>query len=157
MYITNTAVNFRPYQPGDEAAIRVLHDRALKAAGFFAIRYADKDLDSIQEEYLDRGGEFLVGVLNDEVVAMGAFRAGSSSDVAELKRMRVEPTLQGQGIGAQLLELLESKAQDRGYKTMILDTVEGSAGQQLYLRHGYQETRREHSDVAERVFYTKQL
>lgn len=153
----SSQILFRRFEAADITAVKRLHEQALKAAGVFDVRYADDDLDSIEAEYLDKNGEFLVGTTDGQVVAMGAFRACSEPDTAELKRMRVRPEFQGRGIGSQLLELLEFKARDRGYTSMILDTVIDTAGQRLYERHDYQETRRDYSAGAKRVFYRKQL
>ena len=42
----------------------------------------------VEDRYVNGGGEFLIGLLNNEVVAMGGYcRCAPSS--AELKRMRI--------------------------------------------------------------------
>jgi hypothetical protein len=50
----------------------------------------DDDLHEIEAAYLRSGGEFLVGVLDGKVVAMGTLRRISPGK-AEIKRMRVGP------------------------------------------------------------------
>jgi hypothetical protein len=56
----------------------------------------DDDLRSIRATYLERGGEFLVGLLDGEAVAMGALRRVSDT-VAEIRRMRVDTRVQPAG------------------------------------------------------------
>jgi hypothetical protein len=57
-----------------------LHYLALKAAGADILGEGpwDDDLRDIPSSYLDGSGDFLVGVINDEIVAMGALRTRSS-------------------------------------------------------------------------------
>jgi GNAT superfamily N-acetyltransferase len=80
------------------------------------------DLMDIEAVYLDTGGEFLVGLLGGEVVAVGGFKLRGHG-VAELKRMRVAKELQGQGIGSRLLAELERRARDCGITQLTLETA----------------------------------
>ena len=56
------------------------------------------DLLDIEGVYLAGDGEFLVGVCNEQVVAMGALRK-TSPGYAEIKRMRVAPAFRRRGFG----------------------------------------------------------
>jgi len=117
----------------------------------------DDDLDAIGETYLERGGEFLVGVDGQQIVAMGALRR-CDTDRAELKRMRVHPCVQRRGFGRRLLHSLEERALELGYRTLALDTtVQQQAARALYLNKGYRETGRGHAGSFELVFFEKQL
>jgi GNAT superfamily N-acetyltransferase len=92
--------------------------------------------------YLESGGEFLVGVLDGEVVAMGALRR-VPRDAAEIKRMRVRPGLQGRGFGQAMLDALHRRAAELGYSTLRLDTtVQQRADRHLYVKNGYREVGR---------------
>ncbi len=91
-----------------------------------------------------QGDEFWVGELDDKIVTMGAFKlSNDGAGAAELKRMRVLPEVQGQGIGSALLRLLENRARNCGYSSLILDTVEVTQAQKFYEHHGYHETHRQ--------------
>ena len=140
---TAEPLHIRRYQPGDKRAIRRLHDDALNEVGAHLGRGPwDDDLDEIGDVYLDGGGEFLVGVLNGEIVAMGALMR-ISPEKAELKRMRVRPGLQGQGYGQAMLDALHRRASELRYPTLRLDTtVQQLAAQRLYLKNGYREAGR---------------
>ena len=92
-------MHIRRYEPGDKRAVRRLHDDALNEVGaHLGSGPWDEDLDEIESVYLESGGEFLVGIRGGEVVAMGALRR-ISPNAAEVKRMRVKPSLQRRGYG----------------------------------------------------------
>lgn len=159
-------VQFRQYgRYEDPEPIRRLHRVALQAAGAYSDDPApDSDLLAPASYYSNWGGEFWVGDLDGQVVATGAFRlhltgATKKQDAgeAELKRMSVSPDLQSQGIGTALLNLLEARARQRGYTTLVLDTVVGTPAQGFYEQHGFQETRRQRSEKLELVYYKKEL
>ena len=102
----------------------------------------DSDLDAIESVYLRAGGEFFVGVLEGEVVAMGALRLDPDGR-AWITRMRVSPRLQGRGIGQTLLDSLHRRAAELGYGRLQLDTTVGqTAARRLYEKNGYRETGR---------------
>lgn len=134
----------RQYEPTDQEEVFALHKRASKAVGAY-IKSGDwdKDFDDIEGHYLKNKGEFLVGLLGKKIVAMGALR-NISPDIAELKRMRVDPQFQRQGFGQSILDALEKRAQALGYKMLQLDTmVKQTAARHLYEKNGYAELRRE--------------
>lgn len=147
-------LHIRRYEPEDRQAVRRLHDDALNGVGaHLGNGEWDDDLDEIETAYLESGGEFLVGVLDGKVVAMGALQRVSSGE-AKIKRMRVEPALQGRGYGQILLEALHRRATERGYSTLRLDTtVQQRAAQRLYLKNGYRETKRGTIGPFDCIFY----
>jgi GNAT superfamily N-acetyltransferase len=149
-------LHIRRYEPGDKRAVRRLHDDALNEVGaHMGSGPWDEDLDEIEDVYLGSGGEFLVGILEGEVVAMGALRR-LPSDAAEVKRMRVRPNLQGRGYGQAMLDALHRRAAELGYSTLRLDTtVQQLAARHLYLENGYREVRRGSIGPFECVFYEK--
>ena len=149
-------MHIRRYEPGDKHAIRRLHDDALNEVGaHLGTGPWDDDLDDIEGVYLESGGEFLVGILEGEVVAMGAIKR-ISPDAAEVKRMRVKPGLQGRGYGQTLLDDLHDRATDLGYTTLHLDTtVQQRAARDLYLKNGYREVGRGSIGPFACVFYER--
>ena len=96
-----------------------------------------------------------MGVLDGRVVAMGALRWVSPAE-AEIKRMRVQPVLQGRGYGQALLDALHRRAARLGYSTLRLDTaVRQRAARNLYERNGYREVRRGRIGPFDCVFYER--
>jgi ribosomal protein S18 acetylase RimI-like enzyme len=98
----------------------------------------------VEETYIDSGGDFLVGLLDDEIVAMGAFRppTGYLTDyfddlpktTAEVKRMRVDPGQQRRGYGQQIYDELERRAEKRGFTDLVLDTSPDWDGRDASMR-----------------------
>jgi GNAT superfamily N-acetyltransferase len=133
-----------------------LHNEALNEVGaHLGSGPWDDDLDDIEGVYLESGGEFLVGELEGEVVAMGAIRR-ISPDAAEVKRMRVRPGLQGRGFGQAMLDSLHRRAARIGYTTLHLDTtVQQRAARRLYLKNGYREVGRGSVGPFDCIYYKR--
>ena len=150
-------LQIRRYEPEDNGAIRRLHEFALRKAGAYIEEegWYDEDLDDIESFYLENGGEFLVGTIEDEVVAMGALRK-TGPGRAEVKRMRVAPDFQGRGFGKEMLAALERRAAELGYTTLHLDTaVQQRVARNLYETNGYREVRRGEMGGFLCIFYEK--
>ncbi len=117
----------------------------------------DLDLRDIEGEYLEGDGEFLVGVCEEQVVAMGALRK-ISRESAEIKRMRVAPAFRRREFGQKILDLLHYRAAELGYATLHLDTgINQRAARNLYEANGYRKTRRGMVGPVECVFYEKSV
>lgn len=154
---TNTLTpTLRRYEPGDREAVRNLHNEALHEVGaHLGDGPWDSDLDAIESVYLQAGGEFLVGIVEREIVAMGALRRDPDGR-AWITRMRVSPRLQGRGIGQTLLDALHGRAAELGHETLHLDTTVGQiAAQRLYERNGYRETGRGRVGPFECLYYER--
>ena len=150
------ALAIRRYEPADREAVRSLHDEALHDVGAHLGNGPwDIDLDDIESAYLRNGGEFLVGILGEKVVAMGALRRDPDGR-AWITRMRVAPNLQGLGIGQALLDALHRRAAELGHDTLHLDTTVGQvAARRLYERNGYRETGRGRVGPFECLYYER--
>ncbi len=150
-------MQLRRFEAGDARAVRELHDLALTEAGVHLGRGPwDEDLDSIPATYLD-DGEFLVGLCDGQLVAMGALRHVTEK-VAELKRMRVHPAFQRRGFGRLILTHLEHRARELGYGELRLDTtIMQTAAQHLYASAGYREVGRGQLGGQEVVYFAKSL
>lgn len=93
---------------------------------------------SLSEEQVSPGdGAFMVAYLDGLAVGCGAVRRLDAS-TAELKRMYVDPSVRGQGIGRALLEKLEREARLLGVKRVVLETGRRLApAVKLYQAMGY--------------------
>jgi GNAT superfamily N-acetyltransferase len=142
----------------DDARLRDLHERALcEVDAYVEAPVWDADLDAIEETYLDAGGEFLVGELDDEIVAMGALKPRDER-TAELTRMRVAPDHQQRGYGTRLLAELEACARELGYVRLVLDTTERQVGaRRLYEKSGYERVTETEWRGYTVLFYEKSL
>jgi ribosomal protein S18 acetylase RimI-like enzyme len=134
-------MEIRRYCHTDSDAIWELHILGLQHAGAYAGDGPwDDDLHHIDEVYLHNRGEFLVGVHEGRIIAMGAFRK-TDNERAEIKRMRVHPDFHGHGYGQMILQELEVQAIAMGYSILHLDTSTIQlAAQSLYRKNGFKET-----------------
>ena len=150
-------LDLRRFRPEDRPAVIDLQQIALRDAGAFAGRGAwDADLGEIEEVYL-KGGEFVVGFVDERLVAMGALKRLAPGQ-AEIKRMQVDPDYQRRGFGKAVLDYLEAAAAGLGISTLVLDTTAVQvAALAFYGKNGYRETGRRLHSQFELVFFAKQL
>ncbi len=150
--VRGEGLQIRRYESGDREAVWRLHNEALDEVGAHLGNGPwDDDLHEIEAASLKTGGEFLVGILDGRVVAMGALTPVSPGETG-VKHRRVEPALQGQ----TLFDALHRRAARLGYSTLRLDTaVRQRAARSLYERNGYREVRRGRIGPFDRVFYER--
>ena len=152
-------LKIRRYKSSDNPTVLKLHELGLAEIGSKPDykNYIDKDLREIEEVYLKQG-DFIVGEYEGKVVAMVAFKKVNEG-VAELKRMRVNPGYQSRGIGQALIEELEKRAKDLGFRKMILDSSPyWVKAQHFYKKNGYKEIRRGLNENKHRaIYYEKSL
>ena len=152
-------LTIRRYEKRDLQEVKTLHRIALESTGaYLESGKWDRDLDKIEDVYINPGGEFIVGLMNGKIITMGALKK-ISDDTAELKRMRVHPKFQKQGLGQKILDELHKIAHQKGFKKIFLNTsVKQVAAQRFYQKNGYKEVRRETKDwPLEVIFYEKSL
>ena len=110
------------------------------------------------------GGEYLVATSEGRPVAFGGFHpvpiaAGDARvQAAEIKRLWVDPTWRGAGLGARMLAEIESRARDLGLRRAVLDTntrLPEAIG--LYEKFGYRRIGRYNANPYPDRFYAKDL
>jgi GNAT superfamily N-acetyltransferase len=131
-------LHIRRYEDRDAEAVWDLHNRALHEIDAHGGNGPwDEDLHRIDEVYIRSGGEFVVGENNGRVVAMGALLPTGPGQ-GEIKRMRVEPSLQRQGLGRAILSALLEAARRRSLRRLHLETTAGQvAARGLYESSGF--------------------
>ena len=158
-YLTknNIVMQIRRYKPEDNKAVKALHFAGLAQFGASEDPYHDSDLDDIEGVYLNNDGEFLVGTLNDEIIAIGALKKVTATR-GEIKRIRVDRKVQRHGYGQAILKKLMETATECGYLELCLDTViDNIPAQRLFEKYGFCETHRGRVGVYDLVFYGKKL
>jgi DNA-binding MarR family transcriptional regulator/GNAT superfamily N-acetyltransferase len=104
-------------------------------------------------EFAPPHGSMLVARLRGKPVGCVGLRR-LAPGVGEIKRMWVDESLRGAGLGARLLVAIEDEARRRRFGTVRLDTNRALAEAiTLYRRHGYVEIARYHHDDAYGDFF----
>ena len=102
----------------------------------------EKDMQDITKTFLDGGGKFFLGFIDEKLVVMGGYKKLTNTE-AEVKRMRVTPALQGKGIGRWFLTMLETEMIDSGITEAKVSTMSVQTGAlRLYGGSHYKETGR---------------
>jgi len=150
-------VAIRTYQPPDHAAVARLYTVGL-LAGQIPDNDTGADIDNIAEAYLDTDrANFWVAEYDGGIVGMVGV-AEDEPNVAEIRRLRVEPDLQGAGIGLKLMETAIAFCRHHGYLKVRLDTrleqTQTGLAAQLFDRFAFQHNRtREVAGKAVLEFY----
>lgn len=112
-----------------------------------------RKVELVEPGFAPPSGTLLVARLRSKAVGCVGLRR-LEENVGEIKRMWVDATLRGIGLGARLLAAIEAEAWRIGYRKVRLDTnralVEAIA---LYRRSGYREIPRYHRDDAYGDFF----
>jgi GNAT superfamily N-acetyltransferase len=153
-----TAMRLVRFQSQHQAAMIALHRTAIEGFSLGMSPEEDEaDLMAIENVYLRPGGEFLLGLVDDRLIAMGGFKR-LTSDAAELRRMRIARDLQGRGHGSLLLRELEQRAFQSGVRLLCLDTaLRRPLTLEFYRKHGYQESGHGFYGTVETVQFRKIL
>lgn len=122
----------------------------------FAAGFAPGPLDTGGLRPAERGA-FVLAVSDGDPVACGGLR-DLGEGWAEVKRMWVDPSWRGAGLGARMLRHLEAEAARGGFAGVRLDT-HGSLTEAIamYERAGYRRTERYNDNPDAEVFFEKQL
>jgi ribosomal protein S18 acetylase RimI-like enzyme len=171
-------LTIRRYTAADHAAVLDLHRQSLSQVGLRPGDgvYYEHDLFQIEEIYLRRGGEFLVGERHGRLVAMGGLRRADiiptgvtrvhggyamgppRTETAEMVRLRVHSQVRRRGYGSAIVRALEERAVELGYRTLHCDTTDLQVpAMELYRGFGWRETRREPIGGIVNVYFEKAL
>jgi GNAT superfamily N-acetyltransferase len=102
-------------------------------------------------------GAFLVATLGDDLFGCGGVQHAGDG-VAEIKRMWIQPTRRGEGLGSRLLRQLESTAASLGYNRVVLDTNRVlTEAVSLYERSGYRPIERYNDNPYAHHWFAKDL
>lgn len=122
--------------PGEIAIVRALFLEYGRSLNFdLCFQGFEQELAELPGRYANPRGEILLAP-GAGVVALRPL----SDDICEMKRLYVQPHARGRSIGAQLARAIIAAGQERGYRTMRLDTHESMvAAIALYRALGFRE------------------
>jgi putative acetyltransferase len=138
----------RSWQPEDRLAAARVIENALAEYGLgWEPNGADRDVLEVESYYLDRGGEFWVIEEDGQIVGTSAYypcleasatTVNSGDEAVEIRKMYLHSQLRGKGLGKYLLQALESRIFDRGYREIRIETASVlTAAVKLYEANGY--------------------
>jgi ribosomal protein S18 acetylase RimI-like enzyme len=154
----------RKYKSSDKEEVKKLYELA---SIYSEIGYRsgpwEHDFDDMEGEYFN-GGEFLVGAIDNEIVAIGGFRKISDS-MGQIRRMRTHPNYRRKGYAQQIILSLEEVAKQNNIKELRLKTSkQQKMAQSFYEKNGYvkMNTEKEYyneggGNTFEVVWYNKSL
>jgi putative acetyltransferase len=148
----------------------IQNDAAYKAAAVLFKEYAawlgidlgfqhfDEELENLKAMYNAADGGIILCKEKDEFIGCVAIRR-SAANIAELKRMYVQPAHQHKGIGKCLLERSFELAKGLNYDYIRLDTLNHmTPAINLYKKYGFYEIPAYyHNPVSTAVYFEKKL
>jgi GNAT superfamily N-acetyltransferase len=106
-------------------------------------------------------GVFIVAKQGDRVVGCGGLRFEGGdvpAGAGEIKRMWVDPSLRGQGLGRRVLAYLTDLARETGLRRLVLDTADDLLeARALYLSEGFVETAPYNANPYAHHWFTRDL
>lgn len=117
----------------------------------------EAELASLPTMYGGENGCLLLAEKNEQMVGMVALRKKSKS-ICEMKRLFVQSSFAGFGIGKKLsIEIIE-KAKEMGFQEMVLDTLQRLVpALNLYKSLGFKEVEAYYENPLPEVVYMKLL
>jgi ribosomal protein S18 acetylase RimI-like enzyme len=118
----------------------------------------DRELNEISTEYNYPTGALLLVYDDDNAIACAGIRK-IDPQIAELKRMFVDPGYRGLQLGQQLLQMAIDEARQLGYNSIRLDTVPSMlAAIKLYRSFGFRDIEPyRFNPIAGAIFMEKEL
>ncbi len=153
-------LKIRRYQPEDNKVCRALNEAGIAqieaSEELRGLPGIDADFDDIEGVYL-KNGDFIVGLENGDVVAMGAFKK-RTENCAEFKRLRIHPERQRKGYGETIMRRLMELAAEMGYTEGFLDTLTTNyRAQRLFEKLGFKKSGHGKRGPFDLLFYTRKL
>ncbi len=131
-------LEIRQYHGTDFRAVLALYNASQNSV--FAIEPNNSDLRHPEATYIESGGEFLVGVIHNRIVATVACRPVTSR-IVQVQRFHVAAVDAPEVIGEKILTAIAGRAADLRYDTLrVVVRLTEIASLRLYERCGFEET-----------------
>jgi putative acetyltransferase len=123
-----------------------------------SFQHFDEELENLKTMYNTADGGIILCKENNDYIGCVAIRR-SEGNIAELKRMYVQPAHQHKGIGKHLLEQSFQLAKGLNYECIRLDTLNHmTPAINLYKKYGFYEIPAYyHNPVSTAVYFEKKL
>ncbi len=146
----NKDMKYRFMEEKDDAAVAALVRDNLKAKHLDipGTVYFDKGLDHLSQYYLNSKKRAYYVILDesDEETIIGGIGFAEFDGIencAELQKLYLTDAAKGKGLGYQMIQLVEEKVREAGYKTLYLETHTNlEAAIHIYEKYGFREIER---------------
>jgi ribosomal protein S18 acetylase RimI-like enzyme len=126
-----------------EASREIFREYAADLGVDLCFQDFESELKNLPGDYAAPRGSLLLAMSAGTVAGCCALRPLDSVDIAnaaEMKRLYVRPSFRGLGLGRQLALAILDAAQQRGYASVLLDTLDDmEAARALYEELGFEE------------------
>jgi len=92
-----------------------------ESIAYYEERGVLQEMDSIQQNYFDNDGIFLVLTEDSQIIGTGVIRK-IEDGICELKRLWLLTEYHGKGLGYRMMQELLSFAREKGYERIRLET-----------------------------------
>jgi ribosomal protein S18 acetylase RimI-like enzyme len=140
------------------AAAQLFAEYAAWLAVDLGFQHFDEELQNLQQVYNDADGGIILCKSGNDFVGSVAIRR-INTEIAELKRMYVQPAQQHKGVGQQLLDEAVALAEKYAYHYIRLDTLNHMLPAiNLYSKNGfYQIPAYYHNPIETAVYFERKL
>lgn len=157
-------LKYREMSEADNAAVAALVRENLKQFGLDipGTVYFDEGLDHLSDYYGDGVRRYFV-IEDDKgeiIGGIGYDKFEPMKDTAELQKLYLKDSAKGSGIGYELIDFIEDKMREDGYKVSYLETHDNlQAAIHIYEKKGYMEIERPKEVVHSTMnrFFRKEL
>ncbi len=116
----------------------------------------EDELKDLSGKYSGKEGEILVAISDDNIVMGCVAYHRHNENRCEMKRLFVKPEYRKLKIGETLISEIINHAKNKGYKEMVLDTIEPlKAAIYLYKKFGFVECEPYYNNPMNDVIYMK--
>ncbi len=148
----------RPWQPEDRQVAGAVIAAVLAEYGLgWDPQGSDRDALEVETHYWQTGGEFWVIEDGDTLVGTAGYhpiQRGNRS--VEIRKMYLQPSARGQGLGRYLLSQLEKAIQRRGFEQIWVETASVlKEAVQLYETSGYLPVEEVETARCDRAYYKR--
>ena len=157
-------LELREIMSADDRSIAALIRSSLKKHGLDipGTVYFDKNLDHLSEYYGKNGRKYFVleNASGRVIGGIGFAAFDGMKDTAELQKLYLDDSVQGAGLGYEMISFIENEMRKAGFKASYLETHDNlKAAIHIYGKSGYAETARPDSVVHSTMnrFFIKKL
>jgi len=145
----------RQFEAKDQIPAKVLIQAGLREYFGFIDENLNPDLDDIALSFND--GCFLVGEIDDELVATGGYKPFDNKTV-KIERVFVHLKFRRLGLASQIFNALISEAKKAGYKRVVLETTsDWNQAIEFWLKSGFRITHVDDSGEWSETWFEREI